>query len=120
MQPSTQDPLPMIKIYRKLFIALTVLTVIGIFFAYTHTPLWVLVSVSFALIALKANAVISAFKHLIEARKFILVLFGLTGIFFLSLLVLPILNQINSLKGSVDISKEMMLREKPSAGTHGH
>ena len=121
MSSSNQDVSKMVEIYKKLFLVLAVITALGIGVAFLHMPVWLAIVVAFAIMAVKSKIVIDSFKHLIVGRNVIILLFGLTACFFLTLLLLPYFNHEGYITGTQDISKQVQAEEKPMVeGHHGN
>jgi heme A synthase len=112
----------MVEIYKKLFLLLIVVTAVGICLAFLRLPLWLAVIVAFAIMAFKGKIVLDSFKHLLTGRHVLVLTFGLTIIFFATLVILPLLNHEGQIVGTQDISKELQMQEKPAeaAKNHGH
>ncbi len=84
-------------------------------------PFWAALLLALIIMAVKSKVVIDSFKHLIAGRNSILILFGLTVIFFIAVVLLPLLNHEGQIKGTVDTSKEIQAQEKPmEVKHHGH
>ena len=115
---NTHDVGKMVDIYKKLFLLLTVVTAAGIGVAFLHMPVWLAVMFALVIIAFKSKIVLDSFKHLLTGRQLIVMVFGLTAIFALGLLVLPVLNHHGYIVGTEDISKELQMQEKPAQGHH--
>lgn len=113
MSSNSQDVSKMVGVYKRLFIILAIVTGLGIGIAFLHLPVWVAIGIAFIIMAIKSKVVIDSFKHLIVGRNLILVLFGLTGIFFISVILLPLLNHENSITDTVDISKQIQAEQAP-------
>ena len=118
MSSSTHDVTKMVGIYKKLFLLLTVVTVLGIGIAFLHMPLWLAIVVALGIIVFKSKIVLDCFKHLLGGRQLLVMVFGLTAIFVLGLLLLPALNHEGYIVGTQDISKELQMQEKPMEGHH--
>ncbi len=118
---NSEDVSKMVVVYKKLFLVLAVITALGIGIAYLHVPVWVAILIAFIIMAIKGKVVIDAFKHLIVGRNLILVLFGLTAIFFVAVIILPLLNHEGYIVGTEDLSKQIQAETKPvETGHHGH
>ncbi len=111
---SSTDTNQMVVAYKKLFTILSVVTLIGISIIFFHLPLWIVFVAGFVLMIIKSKALIDAFKPLLAGRQLILILFGLTAVFFIAVLLLPVFNMNNHIVGTVDISKQLMMDEKPA------
>jgi hypothetical protein len=118
MSSSQEDVKPMIVTYKKLFITLSVITLVGIGLVLAHIPLWIILTVGLAFILLKSFIVFEAFKKLMLGRNAIIILFGLTIFFLAHLLLLPVLTHQGSIVGTEDTSKQLMMDE-PAVPAHG-
>lgn len=117
MSSNEQDVSKMVAVYKKLFALLAIITALGIGIAFVHLPVWVALLIALAIIAVKSKVVIDLLKHLIVGRNLILILFGLTGIFFVAVIILPLLNHEGPITDTVDISKQIQA-EQPVATEH--
>ena len=78
-----------VKIYLRVFYALAVLTVVTVWVAYLHLPLWLAVIVALCIAAFKGSLVACFFMHLISEKKMIYCTLLMTLFFFLVLLFMP-------------------------------
>ena len=118
MSSTTHDVSKMVGIYKKLFLLLTMVTVAGIGIAFLHMPVWLAIAAALGIMAFKSKIVLDCFKHLLGGRQVLVVVFGLTAIFVLGLLLLPVLNHHGYIVGTQDLSKELQMQEKPVEGHH--
>lgn len=112
MEPHPHDVSPMVATYKRLFVILSLITLIGIAVAVVHVPLWVLLSLGLIFILVKSMTVYRSFKHLLIGRKLIVIIFVLTAIFVTGLLLLPVLNHQDSIVGTQDTSRPLMMEQK--------
>jgi hypothetical protein len=124
---SQEDIKPMIATYKKLFLILSVITLIGIGLVLLHVPLWIVLLVGFSFMIIKSFVVYESFKNLLVGRNGIIILFALTVMFLITLLLLPIFNQNGHIVGTVDISKQFMMDQsgeknkvEQKESSHGH
>ena len=119
-----EDIKPMISTYKKLFLTLSIITVLGIAIVLLHVPLWIVLLIGITLMIIKSVAVFESFKKLMVGRNAIIILFSLTLVFLVHLLLLPVLTHQGSIVGTVDISKQLMMDEpaaqEPEEGHHGN
>jgi len=80
-----------VKIYITVFVALMVLTIVTVAVSRFHLPVRVAVSVALFVATIKGSLVACYFMHLISEKKLILAVLGLTAVFFIVLLALPVL-----------------------------
>ncbi len=118
MSSQTPDVTKMVAIYKKLFVLLATITLIGIGIVFLKLPIWIAVVVGLLIMAVKAKIVLDAFGHLLTGRYGLIILFGLTGVFFITLILLPLLNHEGYLVGTVDISKQIQMEAQPAAAHH--
>ena len=118
MSGTQEDVLKMVGIYKKLFLVLTIITILGIGITFLHMPVWLAIVLAFGIIAIKSKVVIDAFKHLLTGRNVLILTIALTGVFLVALLILPLLNHEGYITGTKDISKELQMQEKPAEGHH--
>ena len=122
MSSSAHDVPKMVVVYKKLFLLIVLVTILGIGIAFAHLPVWTAILIALGIIAFKGTIVLDSFKPLLTGRHLIVMTFVLTGIFFMVLLILPFLNHNNRIVGTVDISKELQMQEQQpiEAKSHGN
>ncbi len=118
MSSNAHDVPKMVGIYKKLFVLLVAITFFGISVALLHIPLWIAVLIALSIIVLKSKIVLDSFQHLLVPRSALVILFGLTAVFFIVLLLLPLFNHQDRIVGTQDISKQLQMEEKPVEGHH--
>lgn len=106
------DVSPMVAVYKRLFIILSLITLMGVAVAVVHVPVWVLLSAGLIFILIKGLTVYNTFKHLFTGRNLIVIIFILTAIFVIGLLLLPLLNHHDYLVGTQDTSRQLMMEQK--------
>ena len=77
-----------VRVYITVFSALMVLTVVTVAISYVHLMMPWAITVALIIAAIKASLVASYFMHLISEKKIIYGVLILTGIFFISMMVL--------------------------------
>ncbi len=88
-----------VKIYKKVFIALLVFTVITVGVSYIHfNAIWLGISIGLLIATVKGYLVAANFMHLNDEKKTIYWLLILTAGFFVLLLFIPILFKGNIVK----------------------
>lgn len=112
------DVLKMVGIYKKLFLSLVLITLLGIGVAFMHLPVWVAVVIGLTIMIVKSTVVIESFKHLLVGRWAIILIFTLTVMFVIPLVLLPLMTREGSLVGTVETSKALEAEQLP-AGHHG-
>lgn len=108
----------MVHSYKKLFLLLVAVTGLGIVLAYLHMPVWLAVVLGLGIIIYKSSVVVDAFKHLILGRPLLILVFAMTAIFFVSLLLGPIMTHEDPLLGTIDISKEVQRQQQLDKPAH--
>ncbi len=83
-----------VKAYIMVFVALMALTIITVAISYLHLSVLAAIVVALFIATIKAGLVASYFMHLISERKLIYAALALTAIFFLVLMVLPVLHYL--------------------------
>jgi len=78
-----------------------VLTVITVAIASFHLPIAIAVTLALIVAGVKGTMVASYFMHLISEKKTILIILAFTIFFFLGLLFLPTLTEIDSISRNV-------------------
>jgi cytochrome c oxidase subunit IV len=81
--------------YMVVFMALLALTVVTVGVSYLHLPVHQAVMVALAIACFKASLVALFFMHLISERQVIFVILAFTVAFFLVLMFLPILTNLD-------------------------
>ncbi len=84
-----------VRIYITVFVALMALTIITVAISYLHLPLPIAVTVALLVATIKGSLVACYFMHLISEKKLIYAVLGLTAVFFVVLLALPVVTVHN-------------------------
>ncbi len=79
-----------VRVYITVFVALMALTLITVTISYLHLPLPIAVTVALLVATVKGSLVACYFMHLISEKKLIYAVLGLTAVFFVVLLALPV------------------------------
>jgi cytochrome c oxidase subunit IV len=79
-----------VRIYVTVFVALMVLTVVTVAVSRLHFSVPVAVTVALLVALVKGSLVACYFMHLISEKKLIYAVLGLTVVFFVALMALPI------------------------------
>ena len=79
-----------VKVYITVFVALMVLTIVTVAISRVHLPVPIAVTVALIVAIIKGSLVACYFMHLISEKKLIYAVLGLTAVFFLVLLALPV------------------------------
>ena len=120
MSSNPHDVPVMVSAYKRLFVVLSIITLVGITIVVLHVPLWFVLSVGLAFIIAKSVIVFESFKNLLINRHLIVIVFILTGIFVAGLLFLPVLNHKGYIVGTEDISKQLLMEQKDEEPHHGN
>ena len=80
-----------VKIYITVFVTLMALTIITVAISRVHLPVPIAVSVALLVAIVKGSLVACYFMHLISEQKLIYAVLGLTVVFFVVLVALPVL-----------------------------
>lgn len=97
-----------VRTYMMVFLALGILTIITVAISYLHLPVLGAVILALIVATIKAGLVAGFFMHLISERQCIYALLIFAGIFFVSLLFLPLGNHSDYITGTVDVSRELL------------
>src|SRR5438132_12025137 len=81
-----------VRIYISVFVALMVLTIVTVTVSRFHLPVPIAVTVALIIAIIKGSLVACYFMHLISEKKLIYAVLGLTFVFFVVLMALPILS----------------------------
>jgi cytochrome c oxidase subunit IV len=84
-----------VKVYITVFVALMVLTVITVAISRVHLPVPMAVTVALLVATVKGTLVACYFMHLLSEKKLIYAVLVLTAVFFIALLLLPIVTHSN-------------------------
>jgi cytochrome c oxidase subunit 4 len=79
-----------VRIYITVFVALLVLTIVTVAISRFHLPVHQAVTIALIVATIKGSLVACYFMHLISEKKLIYAVLGLTAVFFLALLALPV------------------------------
>ena len=79
-----------VRVYMMVFASLGVLTIVTVAISYLHLPVGQAVALALLVASVKASLVALHFMHLIAEEKTIYWLLGLTFIFFIFVMYLPI------------------------------
>jgi cytochrome c oxidase subunit 4 len=85
-----------IRVYLFVFAALAVLTVVTVAVSYLDLAIVPAVIVALVIATIKGSLVACYFMHLISERKLIYWVLGLTAIFLIGLLALPVLTDVSN------------------------
>jgi len=84
-----------VRVYITVFVTLMALTIVTVAISYLHLPVHLAVSVALFVAAIKGSLVACYFMHLISEKKVIYGVLVLTALFFIALLLLPVLTVRN-------------------------
>jgi len=84
-----------VRVYITVFVTLMALTIVTVAISYLHLPVHLAVSVVLFVAAIKGSLVACYFMHLISEKKVIYGVLVLTALFFIALLLLPVLTVSN-------------------------
>jgi len=80
-----------VRIYITVFVTLMALTIVTVAISYLHLPVHLAVSVALFVAFVKGSLVACYFMHLISEKKVIYGVLVLTALFFIALVLLPVL-----------------------------
>ena len=80
-----------VKVYITVFVSLMVLTIVTVAISRLHLSVPVAVTVAMLVAIIKGSLVACYFMHLISEKKLIYMVLGLTAVFFIALMALPVL-----------------------------
>jgi cytochrome c oxidase subunit 4 len=84
-----------VKVYILVFVSLMVLTLITVAVSYVHLPVPAAIAVALVIASVKGSLVACYFMHLISERKLIYAVLALTVFFFLGLLFIPVMTNLD-------------------------
>jgi len=80
-----------VRVYIMVFVALMVLTIVTVAVSRFHLSIPIAVTVALLVATVKGSLVVGYFMHLISEKKLIYAVLVLTVVFFVALMLLPIL-----------------------------
>lgn len=80
-----------VRVYILVFVSLMVLTVITVAISYLHLPIGAAIAFALFVALVKGSLVACFFMHLISERRLIYAVLLLTVLFFIVLLLIPVL-----------------------------
>ncbi len=89
---SAEDIAKEVRIYISVFAALMVLTVITVAVSYLGLSIGTAVLVALLIASIKGSLVACCFMHLISEKKIIYWVLGITILFFIALMLVPVLD----------------------------
>jgi hypothetical protein len=116
--PNPHEVGPMVATYKKIFLYLSIITVIGIVIAFMHPPVWLIVTIGLIFIISKSVVVFESLKNLLVGRNIIIIVFLMTVIFVAGLVLTGVLEYHSHIVGTQDISRQLMM-EQQEEGHHG-
>ena len=81
-----------VRIYITVFVTLMALTIVTVAISRFHLPVPIAVSVALLVATIKGSLVACYFMHLISEKRLIYAVMGLTLVFFVVLMALPVLS----------------------------
>jgi cytochrome c oxidase subunit 4 len=84
-----------VKVYITVFVSLMVLTIVTVVVSRFHFPVPVAVTLALLVATIKGSLVACYFMHLISEKKLIYAVLALTALFFIALLILPVVTTHN-------------------------
>jgi len=84
-----------VRKYLFVFGALLVLTLLTVSISYLHLSVVPAIVAAMIVASVKGSLVASYFMHLISERKFIYFILVLTGVFFIGLMLLPVIHHMD-------------------------
>lgn len=97
MAESAEDIRHHVAVYMKVFLALFVLTIVTVAASYLHLDsVAMTVTIALFIASIKATLVACYFMHLIDERSIIYWVLIITAVFFVVLMFVPLLTEMNS------------------------
>jgi cytochrome c oxidase subunit 4 len=84
-----------VRVYITVFVALMVLTIITVAISRVHLAMPIAVTLALIVATIKGSLVACYFMHLISEKKLIYAVLGLTVVFFIALMALPVFTHSN-------------------------
>lgn len=96
MEHSAEEIKKHVKIYIAVFAALAFFTIVTVAVSYLHLPVFQAVAVALVIATIKGSLVACFFMHLISEKQVIFSVLLLTAVFFIALMLLPVLTSGHS------------------------
>ena len=84
-----------VRVYITVFVALMILTIITVAISYLDLPVAQAVAIALFVACVKGGLVAGYFMHLVSEKKLIYAVLGLTVVFFIVLMALPVITHNN-------------------------
>ena len=97
MSGSVEEVEKHVAAYKKVGGALLVLTVVTVLVSYLPTPVSLAIVIALIIATTKGSLVASVFMHLVGERKAIYWALALTAVFWIVLMLIPVLGQADSI-----------------------
>ena len=98
---SVDDIKKSVRTYMMIFGALMVLTIVTVGVSYIHLPVAAAVTVALIVATIKGSLVALYFMHLLHERKVIYWVLALTVIFFIFMMFVPLLTNLDKIGGTL-------------------
>jgi len=89
-----------VKKYLLVFIGLLFLTMVTVAASYLHLPLAMAVLLALVIATIKGSLVVCYFMHMISEKRLIYLVLGFTVTFFAAVLLLPMVNHHDIIRGA--------------------
>ena len=86
-----------------IFVALMALTMITVTVSYLDLPVPAAISLALCIALVKGSMVLSIFMHLVSEKKIIFWSLSLTFIFFIFLMIIPVITQEDIIKQTIEV-----------------
>ena len=93
-----------IRACMAIFVTLLCLTVVTVAVSYLNLPPPATISLALCIALVKGSMVISYFMHLVSEKKLIFWSLSLTGVFFLILMIVPVVTDLDVISHTVTIN----------------
>ena len=87
-----------------IFVALICLTAITVAVSYLNLPIPATISLALCIALIKGSMVVSYFMHLVSEKKLIFWSLSLTGVFFIILMVLPVVTDLDIISHTITVN----------------
>lgn len=87
-----------VRVYITVFVSLMVLTVVTVAVSYLHLSVVPAVALALVIATVKASLVACYFMHLISEKKLIFVVLAFTVLFFLFVLIGPVITDLDRIE----------------------
>ncbi len=87
-----------------IFVALICLTAVTVAVSYLNLPIPATISLALCIALIKGSMVVSYFMHLVSEKKLIFWSLSLTGVFFIILMIVPVVTDLDIISHTITVN----------------